>query len=98
MFEKLKQMRKKGEMSGGLMALVSAAIAFVVIGIVLSLGSQIISQNQATQTVGTAAYNVSGNTLSALTTLSSYQGLLALAVVAAVIIGIILAYFKFRTD
>ena len=76
--------------------LVPLAIAFVVIAIVLGMGATILSDIQDTQTANKTAYNASGHGLDALDELSSWLPTIAIIVVAAIIIGIIILYFRFQ--
>ena len=84
---------KKGFTIGDLGTIaISLGVAVIVVGVVAS----VVSTLQASQTVGTAAYNASGYGLTSLNTLSSYLPLVALAAVGAVVIGIIVRFFLNR--
>ena len=71
------------------------AIAFVIIAIVLGIGATVVEDVQSTQKVNGSAYNASGNGLQALDTLASWLPTIGVIVAAAVVIGIIVAYFRF---
>ena len=89
----MKKLNKKGFT---VQDLVPLAIAFVVIAIVLGMGATILSDIQAGQTTDKTAYNASGHGLESLEELSSWLPTIAIIVVAAIIIGIIILYFRFQ--
>jgi|TARA_R100000501_G_C2629618_1_gene124394 hypothetical protein len=88
--------------------LIPYGIAFVVLAVTLSVGAQIIGTTQSafiTDTKGCNAtditacgsdYTVAGNGLTAVVTLSSWQNIIAITLAAAVIIGGLLLYFRFK--
>ena len=82
---------KKGAMD--LAALAPAAIAFVFVAIVLTIGGDVVSNVEAGQTAGSAAENASLFGLQSIQELSSWLPTIALVVAAAVVIGV-LAYFR----
>ena len=86
---RLKFNHKKGVTVQNLGAL---ALAVVVVAIIVSMGGEILSQLQETQTSGTYAYNVTGKGLEGMETFGNWIPLIALIVVAAVVIGIIVRY------
>ena len=71
------------------------AIAFVVIAVVLGVGATILASIQSDQTENGSAYNASANGLTSMGTLSGWLPTIAVIVAAAVVIGIIVAYFRF---
>jgi hypothetical protein len=88
-------MNKKGF---SLQEMAPLAISFVIIAIVLGIGATVVASIQATQgnsTSTTIAYNASGNGLTSLNTLASWLPTIAVIIAAAVVIGIIVAYFRF---
>lgn len=82
---------KKGAMT--LSDLAPAAIAFVFIAVVISVGSEVLGGVQADQTSGTAEYNATENGLESMGELSSWLPLIALVIAAAVVIGV-LSFFR----
>ena len=73
--------------------LLPIALVFVVVAIAVAFGASVISSIQTSFTVNTTAYNATTQGLVALGNISSYLGLLATVVVAAVIIGVIVRSF-----
>jgi protein-S-isoprenylcysteine O-methyltransferase Ste14 len=94
-FEVEQTMNKKGQ-AINVQSLASLAIILVVVAVVLGMGANILSQVQGTQTSGTVAYNATENGLQGLEQLSSWQETIAIVIAAAVIIGIITAFFTFQ--
>jgi len=88
----VKNMDKKGY---SLQDMAPIAIAFVVIAVVLGVGATILASIQSGQTENGSAYNASGNGLTSMGTLSGWLPTIAVIVAAAVVIGIIVAYFRF---
>ena len=86
------KMNKKGFT---LQEMAPLAIAFVIIAIVLGIGATVVEDVQSTQQTSGYAYNASGNGLQALNTLASWLPTIGVIVAAAVVIGIIVAYFRF---
>lgn len=86
------KMNKKGFT---LQQLAPIAISFVVIAIVLGIGATVVEDVQDTQTENATAYNASGSGLEAIDTLSNWLPTIGVIVAAAVVIGIIVAYFRF---
>jgi hypothetical protein len=68
-------------------------LTFVVVTIVLSIGAAITNQVRDTQTANSYAYNVSNYGLSGLNTFGTWLPIVAIAIVATVIIGIIMKGF-----
>jgi ABC-type branched-subunit amino acid transport system permease subunit len=85
--------KKKGQAIGGLGANV---IALVVAIIILVIGLVIVQELRDTQTVGTEAYQAANESLVGLGTFGDFVTIIVLAVVAAVVIGLIIAGFAFR--
>jgi len=82
-------LNKKGQLSGlsgSILALILAAI-FLVLGLVIS------QELRDTQTTGTEAYNAANDTVVGLGTFGDFWEIIVLAVVAAVVIGILIASF-----
>lgn len=75
--------------------LLYVGILFVAIAIVLGFGGQILQNIANTQTANSVALNVTNYGLTSLNTFGSWLPTLALVVVAAIVIGIIFAYFLF---
>ena len=72
------------------------AIVFVVLAVVLGIGSTILTSIQTGQTSNGFAYNASQQGLTALDELASWQDTLAIIVVAAVVIGVIGLFYSRR--
>lgn len=74
------------------------AIAFVVIAIVLGIGGTILTdiQNSSGATENDTAWNSTGSGITALGTLSAWLPTIAIIVAAAVVVGIVVMYFRFR--
>ena len=67
-------------------------IVFLVIAVVLGVGATVLTQVQTTQTTGGAAYNITGQGITAQKSLSGWQGTWVVIVAAAIILGIIYRY------
>ena len=76
--------------------LLPVALLFVVATIAISIGADIISNIQASQTAATASYNVSGYGLEGMLELGSWVPTLALVVAASIVIGVLVFSFTFR--
>ena len=85
-------MNKKGF---NLNELAPIAISFVIIAIVLGIGATVVTSVQSTQVAGGYAANASTYGLQSINTLSSWLPTIAIIVAAAVVIGIIIMYFRF---
>lgn len=72
----------------------SLALAFVVAAIVISLGAEILSQVRSTQTATTYEYNVTTEGLEGAETFGEWLPTIAVVVAAAVVIGVIVNYFR----
>jgi len=72
------------------------ALAFVTVAIILAMGGEVLSQVQSSQTANSTSYNITGKGLTGMTTFGDWLPTIAIVIAAAVIIGIIVAYFAFR--
>ncbi len=72
----------------------SLALAFVVAAIVISLGAEILAQVLSTQTAATYEYNVTTQGLVGAETFGDWLPTIAVVVAAAVVIGVIVNYFR----
>ena len=72
----------------------SVGITVVVFAVVLGIGASILNNLQSSETAGTAAYNASGYGLSGINTLASYTPTIGIVAAAAVVIGILIFFFK----
>ena len=70
------------------------AIAFVVVIIVIAVGSIVVQELFDDQTANTAAYNATSEGLNALNNLAGQTPLLATVVIFAVIIGVVVGFFS----
>ncbi len=91
----MKKMNKKGFRLGDMSGI---AITFVVISVVLGIGSTILASVQDGQTADGYAYNNTEQGLQALSELSDWQVTLATIVVAAVVIGVIGMFYAARRE
>lgn len=91
----LNKMNKKGFRLGDMSGI---AITFVVISVVLGIGSTILASIQDGQGVDGYAYNNTEQGLMALSELSDWQVTLATIVVAAVVIGVIGMFYAARRE
>jgi len=73
--------------------LAGIAITFVVVAITLAIGADVLTNIQSTWASTTIAYNASTFGLTSLNTLSSWLPTIAIIIAAAVVIGVIAAYF-----
>lgn len=87
------QISKKGQLGG----LSTSIISLVVAVIILVLGVVIIQELRDTQTAGTEAYSAANQSLIAVGDFSDFVPIIVIALAAAVVIGLILAGFAFRT-
>ena len=87
------QMSKKGFQ---LTEVPSLVIVFVVVAVVMGIGATILSQVQTTQTTNSLPYNITGQGLTSVSTLSGWQSTWAIIVAASVVLSILglLMYFK----
>ena len=73
--------------------LVFIGITVAVVAIVLGISATILTNIQSTQGAGSVAANATGYGLTGINTLASYLPTVSLVAVAAVIVGIIFAFF-----
>jgi len=81
---------KKGQTLGGLP---TAILALVFAGIVLVFGLVISQELRDTQTAGTEAYVAANKTVVGLGTFADFWQIIVLAIVIAVVIGLLLVVF-----
>lgn len=85
---------KRGQF--GLQNLQGAALAFVALVIVLAVGATVLQEFQRTQTVGNADYNITDKGLTGILKFSQFNPIIAIAISAVIILGIITAAFATR--
>jgi len=85
---------KKGQF--GLNGLQAAALAFVSLVIVLAVGATVLQEFRGTQTVDNADYNITTEGLLGMEKFSQFNPIIAIAIAAVVILGIITAAFAGR--
>ncbi len=73
--------------------LTNAIIGFVVIAIISAVGMGLLTGVRATQTVSGVGYNTTGIVMGGIYTITSYLPILALAIVGAVVIGVVYQMF-----
>jgi len=83
---------KKGFSQLGLLS--SAAIIFVVAGIVTSFGAKVTSEIAGEMTAGSTAADAANNGTAAIGKLAKYMPLLGLVVAAAIIISVVVGSFR----
>jgi len=88
MFENLFK-RKKGQGMGAFGGAVASVIGLVVLGIVLTVGTEVIDGVEDTTTAGSAGRNVSTDTLEGMQSFGDFQPTISLVVVAAVILSLL---------
>lgn len=84
--------KKKAASKGVLNQLAGLVISLVVVGIVLVIGFSIMATMQGTLTVGTAAYNATTQTISGMAQIPTWIPIIVVAVIGAVILGIVYLY------
>lgn len=90
----MKSMSKKGF---ALSEIPSIGMIFVIIAIVFSVGATILTQMQATQgTAANAAYNITGQGVAAISSLSGWMPTWVTVVAAAVVLGVVVTYLYFK--
>lgn len=91
----MKKLKKflKNKRGFTLAQLSAAAIAFVVIAITIAMGARILDEMQDEFTSQSYAYNVTEKGLESLETFGDWLPIVAIAVIAAVVIGIVIIYF-----
>ena len=70
------------------------ALAFVVVSIILSMGGEILTQISDTQTALSAGKNITAKGLEGVIVFGDWLPTIAVVVAAAVVIGIIVHYFR----
>ena len=83
---------KKGQVA--IQQLVPIAIAFVVIAVVISMGAKTLGAIRDDMTSDTYERNATVNGLDGLDELGSWLPTIAIVIAAAVIIGVIVVYFR----
>ena len=73
------------------------ALTFVLFVVVVSVGGQVLSGVQASQTANSVAYNATGQGLTGITNLASQSGTIGTVIGAAILIGIVLSAFYVGT-
>ena len=73
----------------------SLALAFAVAAIIISMGAEILGQVRTTQTNNTSyQYNVTTKALTGTKTFGDWLPTIAVVVAAAIVIGVIVNYFR----
>lgn len=91
---KLNDMIKQKRGQFGLNNLSAAAVGVLVFIIVVSVGATVLTSIQGTQTNQSTAFNITGQGLLGLGTLSNFTSVIVVIAVAAVIIGLIAVAFR----
>lgn len=84
--------KRKGQIS--IAALSPIVITFVVVGIVIGSAFMILDQMLAQSDPNTYAYNGTLLAIEAISTIAGWLGIIAVVVAAAIVIGIVLSYFR----
>lgn len=86
------------ELYFGIQDLGSVALTFVVVALILGVGTVILTNYKGTLTGEntTAAEAVIDDGVDNMTAISDQTGTIIVVVLAAIMLGIVLAYFKFR--
>jgi len=71
-------------------------LGFVVVAVVISMGGEILEALRTEQTAQSYAYNITGEALEGAETFGDWLPTIAVVIAAAVVIGIIVTYFRFR--
>lgn len=82
-------MKKKGFSVGDILPL---ALVIVVAGIGIAFGLSVLSDVQGDMTTDSAAYNATGDTLTAVAKFSDKLGIIVTVIVAAILIGLLVRY------
>lgn len=69
-------------------------LAFVIIAVIIGIGGTILTQVQTTQTSGSIPYNATASGLTGIETFGDWLPTIAVIIAAAVVIGIIVHYFR----
>lgn len=81
-------------MAMNLADLAPLAIFLVIAGIVLTVGSDILTQVKSTQTTGSYAFNATGQGQEGLEKVADWMPTVGLIVAAAVVVGIVMTSFR----
>lgn len=76
--------------------LLPLSLTIVVAGIGMAYGLSVLSDVKGDMTAGTAEYNATGETITAVAKFPSKLGLIVTVVVAAILIGILVRYLMVR--
>lgn len=87
------KMDKKGQMGGGIWALVGIGVAFVVVGIVLAFGLNIMADIKGDFTAGSLEANATADAQEGVAKITAKLPLIGTVVVAVLIIGLLIAGF-----
>lgn len=88
-----KIMDKKGQMAGGIWALVGVGVAFVVVGLVLAFGQSIMGDIKADFTTDSLEYNSTNSAQLGVAKISTKLPLIGTVIVAVLIIGLLIVGF-----
>ena len=77
--------------------LLPIAITFVVVGVAITYGINVVSDIRSGFAITTTEYNASNETMTALAKIPTKLPMLATIVIAAVVIGVLLRYFMNRS-
>lgn len=86
-------MNKKGQLSGGIWSLVGVGVAFVVVGIVLAFGLNIMTDVQGDFTADSLEYNATQDAKLGVAKLTGKLPLMGTVIVAVLIISLLIAGF-----
>ena len=92
---KCSKMFKKGQF--GLNALSGVIITFVIVAVVAVLGLQLLGDQQADLTANSAEYNATTDAIEGVSKFPEKLPMIAGVLVLVIIIGILVAAFRFRT-
>ena len=70
------------------------ALSFVVVAIIIAMGSEILGQVRGQQNVNTSEYNITTKGIEGVETFGEWLPTIAVVVAAAVVIGVIIQYFQ----
>lgn len=84
----IKRYRELAQGKKGIFGLSNAATGIVGLGIVLAVGALILTKVQDQTVSGSAAFNASKDSLSGLTTMSSFIPIVAIAVIGSILIAL----------
>jgi len=69
-------------------------LAFVIIAVIIGIGGTILTEIQSTQTTSSIPYNATESGLEGVETFGNWLPTIAVIIAAAVVIGIIVNYFR----